>query len=368
MFNEKTVFILGAGASYHYGYPTGEQLIERIKVVAQAICDNGMIGDQKIDENLLNYLLNICNLSGNLRNHVKDFLERLQDFSPLSIDFFLSVNEDLGPIGKFLIACVIMDFDLSPTQKRTVKGDWLKFIVTKLCYFDSILDKGKNLSDNQIQFITFNYDMSLEERLKAAFESSGKFRGQFDEFIEGERIYHVYGKLDAQAMDQDEIEFQQSHLSEKNICIYAAWCASKKIDIVRTDNNAFEEKRKIVSSILKDAQNIFILGFGFAPENCEILNLAENLKNNKNNSRVKVHFTNFTDSKIINLKFAKAIGLTQSERYFVKNDFYNPKLIDDLKLRNDRDGYQVEYELLQKLEIEKSTRDVYDALAYDFAL
>ena len=30
MFNRKTVFVLGAGASWHYGYPTGEGLIEKI--------------------------------------------------------------------------------------------------------------------------------------------------------------------------------------------------------------------------------------------------------------------------------------------------------------------------------------------------
>jgi hypothetical protein len=35
MFNpNKTVFILGAGASWHYGYPTGEELVK--KVIAKA--------------------------------------------------------------------------------------------------------------------------------------------------------------------------------------------------------------------------------------------------------------------------------------------------------------------------------------------
>jgi hypothetical protein len=30
MFKEKTVFVLGAGASWHYGYPTGERLVEDV--------------------------------------------------------------------------------------------------------------------------------------------------------------------------------------------------------------------------------------------------------------------------------------------------------------------------------------------------
>lgn len=30
MFTRKTVFILGAGASWHYGYPTGEVLVKEV--------------------------------------------------------------------------------------------------------------------------------------------------------------------------------------------------------------------------------------------------------------------------------------------------------------------------------------------------
>ena len=30
MFKAKTVIILGAGASWHYGYPTGEELVKRV--------------------------------------------------------------------------------------------------------------------------------------------------------------------------------------------------------------------------------------------------------------------------------------------------------------------------------------------------
>ncbi len=30
MFVNKTVFILGAGASWHYGYPTGEDLVTAV--------------------------------------------------------------------------------------------------------------------------------------------------------------------------------------------------------------------------------------------------------------------------------------------------------------------------------------------------
>lgn len=41
MFNNKTVLLLGAGASCHLGYPTGYELIQKIKEDIQ----HGFIGD-----------------------------------------------------------------------------------------------------------------------------------------------------------------------------------------------------------------------------------------------------------------------------------------------------------------------------------
>jgi hypothetical protein len=30
MIEKSTVFVLGAGASWHYGYPTGEELVQQV--------------------------------------------------------------------------------------------------------------------------------------------------------------------------------------------------------------------------------------------------------------------------------------------------------------------------------------------------
>ena len=37
MFTEKTAIVLGAGASWHYSYPTGEDLIKNIIKTAKEI-------------------------------------------------------------------------------------------------------------------------------------------------------------------------------------------------------------------------------------------------------------------------------------------------------------------------------------------
>src|SRR5580704_15486860 len=36
----KTVFILGAGASWHYGYPTGEELVKKVIAKARIAADH----------------------------------------------------------------------------------------------------------------------------------------------------------------------------------------------------------------------------------------------------------------------------------------------------------------------------------------
>jgi hypothetical protein len=39
MFNNPTVFILGAGANWHYGYPTGEELVKKVIEKARVASD-----------------------------------------------------------------------------------------------------------------------------------------------------------------------------------------------------------------------------------------------------------------------------------------------------------------------------------------
>ena len=37
MFKKKTLFVLGAGASWHYGYPTGEELVVEVQALAKRL-------------------------------------------------------------------------------------------------------------------------------------------------------------------------------------------------------------------------------------------------------------------------------------------------------------------------------------------
>jgi hypothetical protein len=126
MFKNETVFILGAGASWHYGYPTGETLVKKVTAKAKLAADyfrqalqhgHGLTAMQY-------YLKRRCLIpSGSLQSSINlarqesekailectDLADRLTTVDPLVIDYFLGQNADLQDIGKMLIAWVLLE-------------------------------------------------------------------------------------------------------------------------------------------------------------------------------------------------------------------------------------------------------------------
>jgi len=133
MFSEPTVFILGAGASWHYGYPTGEELVEEVKVMA------GLF--EKVVQSR-----GKCGYYGVNVNNVIDFKKRLIDADPLVIDNFLARNPDHEKIGRICIAmALIRRLYLSKKIDENIKfncekcgfkcrfeSQWIKHIETEL--------------------------------------------------------------------------------------------------------------------------------------------------------------------------------------------------------------------------------------------
>jgi hypothetical protein len=116
----KTVFILGAGASWHYGYPTGEELVEKIKVKARKLreyvttvlnspaadgisCRPKYIKRNSPDDPPRNGLTGMREEWESTRTECDDLLERLISVDPLVIDYFLGHNPHLSDIGKSLV-------------------------------------------------------------------------------------------------------------------------------------------------------------------------------------------------------------------------------------------------------------------------
>lgn len=181
MFSESTVFITGAGASWHYGYPTGPELIEKTCDLARDIKKHVLKAQIYGDVFLPNFLppspTYIYSGMENWQKFAEDcdrFIQKVETSDPLVIDYFLGQNPSLEKIGKFLIAGVITNAHSSYQQAygnpnravgdRTAKKDdnWIKFITSKLF---SKCDVKEDIFQNNVSFITFNYDLSLEEHI-----------------------------------------------------------------------------------------------------------------------------------------------------------------------------------------------------------
>jgi hypothetical protein len=122
MFRAKTVIILGAGASWHYGYPTGEELVKRVIVKARSASKYFTDYLRNSAAPLANRPRIVCGddpavpKDGNtgLRrqwsiaaNRCEDLIERLIAADPLVIDYFIDQNRHLEDIAKLFIAWVI---------------------------------------------------------------------------------------------------------------------------------------------------------------------------------------------------------------------------------------------------------------------
>jgi len=230
MFVNRTVFILGAGASWHYGYPTGEDLVTAVIAKADyAAAGFGALAGplkalaQPPSELIRDRVPNWNDLAAQtpafkkLEEECGDISRRLKQVRPPVIDYFLGHNPNIQEIGKLLIAWVILECEIrdasgrgnenrylmlenSPyldDRNRTIqidktkfKDNWYRFIVSKIV---SDCKTAADLKNNKVTFVTFNYDISLEHHLRSSLNAYDLFQGNPAAEFLGDRVLHVYG-------------------------------------------------------------------------------------------------------------------------------------------------------------------------------
>ncbi len=123
MITENTLFILGAGASAAYGYPTGSEL--RRLIIKEFIADfhNSLFPDERI------HLPN--------SSFIKEFAYAFDKSDDILIDYFLHTcnNESYVKIGKQAIALYIQKSDekyLSSWNIEYNQDDWYPVLFSKL--------------------------------------------------------------------------------------------------------------------------------------------------------------------------------------------------------------------------------------------
>ena len=264
MIRNSTVFILGAGASAPYGYQKGS--------------------DELRDDICLNFKTDMSALkesSGgdygalkDLMQSADDFVERFQNSRIRSIDKWLSWNDSYRDIGKLAIVNAIVKRENKYQAIFVGKDkslDWFSVLFNEMMIGVSIPD---HFGYHQVGFITFNYDRLFEYLL---YES---FRNAFSNlpFEEINRIFssihipHVYGCIDKPPWKKEDHKYGDSYtltyLDE----------ARKRIKTVGESVATFSRRHSIVDILLSSARRIIFLGFGYDPQNLEILGIPQRFK------------------------------------------------------------------------------------------
>jgi hypothetical protein len=368
MFKEsnQTVFILGAGASWHYGYPTGEALVEKIiekaEIALRYFEHSAKIGNPERPEFVIDAQQWTKVMQETARLKIG-----LKQVNPLVIDYYLGWNPDVQDIGRLLIAWVILECEQAskygninryPKSNSTVDttkyyDDWVRFIVHQIAIH---CKESSDLHRNKVSFVTFNYDVSLETKLRNGLNHIQLFsKNDIVKFLNG-RIIHVYGKIRDEHAKSSDIPWAVQKQDPKQLggrtgdyhgqmkkLLDDIYAASKGLRVIDPhDKDAGDAEIMVARAMISAAQRTFILGFGFDEHNSARLNLREYFAKATGLGQKLIAFTNYQDINQINKRASKLFyGAPQ---HFPPG---GPAL---------QDRY------------EKSIRNTYDALAMDFDL
>lgn len=291
--NKRTVFILGAGASCPYGYPSGARLCERIRLPQGFMNDYTGYGiPSQLERTARDAKL----------QEIEKFKDAFNKSRIKSIDSFMAINPKLAPIGKYIIAFEILraegkslfgeeakleqemlEFEKSQGASNPAgwlshplfKGeDWYFYLYNRL--IEGLVGKNAlpDFSNGNLAFITFNYDRSLEHFL---YESLSNLFTEVPEpdvskCLKKLKILHVYGQI-APLKWQDPkqgIDYRPQ-ISET---LLQKTAANIKTIYEQEESPELNEAKQL----LAQAKQIFFLGFGYAEENLEILKLPDRTK------------------------------------------------------------------------------------------
>jgi hypothetical protein len=336
MIQEKTVFVLGAGASCPYGYPSSARLRE-------LICLNVGFMNHYTDYRKSNLTIKAA----------QDFITAFSKSSIQSIDMFIANNPKLARIGKYIIAFEIFRAERDslfgeeakwrqeerskPSDSKIRRnyvlgtadylgGDWYFYLFNQLIRELPQKDGLPDFSDHRIAFITFNYDRSLEqffyEALRYSFTEVSEYR--IVENLKQLKILHIFGQIAPLEWQDSEKGVNYKPDINENLLQNSA------INIKTIYEQKESPEINTAQQLLAQAKQIFFLGFGYAEENLEILKPQDR---KKKDSRIYGTTFGLEPGEIHNINF-RIIGwlpVHYSERVEIGNRD-NAENMDCLKL------------------------------------
>lgn len=236
MTAQKTVLILGSGASAHLGYPVGPQLLDLIAPHQGAPVPD-VPGDWP-------------------RGKVQEFQVRLARAGYWSVDAFLEMEPEYVDIGRYLITRELKRFESEARFFPGTRSGWYRHLLNAIAP-----PRQEHLSDN-LSIVTFNYDRSVEAYLHLAL--AARFNCDKAAALELSRrieIVHLHGVIG----EYPEVPYQHT---ERAGDLLAAARKIKVISELREAPDGFcSPEFKRANELLHAANRIFFVGFGFHQAN-----------------------------------------------------------------------------------------------------
>ena len=243
MITRQTVFVLGAGCSMPYDFPSSEELVKEIAGLVLGKPTPDVFND------------------ADLKNEdVQRFGRDLLESDASSIDTFLQYRPEFLKIGKLAIAMRLSGRELDGKLNFPFRGGsqsspglspWYHYLWDQM-----VTEKGR-FGDNRVAFVTFNYDRSLERYLFLRLKALHGYRiadEVFDDLYKIQFI-HIHGSLG----DERFAEFPYDRGKHSNGELIKI---SSRLRIIHEDP-AGNPHFAAANDLLQNAERICFLGYGF---------------------------------------------------------------------------------------------------------
>jgi hypothetical protein len=289
------VFVIGAGCSVPYGFPTGAMLMQKLKdfnyggenlnrrrftplkyifdVYQESLDSYATYETARGVENGSAYVYQKEQFAlDKVQSIVAPFAKSIRHSMMVSTDEFLKnrlgqKQNEQADFGKRLIAYEILKAEQT---SRIWNIDWIQHLLSRIDQQDNWKEILK-----QTVFLTFNYDRVLEYCIFLYLTSDKQYAdADAQAFIKEMQIHHVNGFIGS----LEEIPFGAVENGKYQEI-------AKRMETVwEKRRNRDESEKERYQGFLKNAQRVYFMGFSYIPDNLESIGIsrgAEIIRNAK---------------------------------------------------------------------------------------
>lgn len=256
-----TAFILGAGTSVPYGFLAGEALLREARRINLSNLKDKAVARAPAD--------------------VEELYAALQRTHDSSLDALLELRPDITPIGKRLIASLMLELEFnSPHRYPEPKDDWLTMFFGELTSNTTCLE---DFANNPVVLITYNYDRLIEYRLSRALAAHyGRSEADCIAALANIPLIHLHGDLGPLpgfaasgtvpfGPSTGTVPFGPEPAQRAEFAQYVGRAAERIVIVheAKDETADFDRARKALQSV----KQVVMLGFGYGASNLSRLDI-----------------------------------------------------------------------------------------------